>query len=162
RSKNMAPAVSIVITNYNYARFLPYSVQSALTQGADEVIAVDDGSTDGSREVIASFGSAVKPIFKENGGYASAINIGFLAAAGDIILFLDADDRLMPWCVSSIKAAWRPGVSKVQWGQHGIDVEDRRLGIVYPRFTARHTPDWCRREMKRQCWYDAPPMSGNA
>src|SRR3954467_14722438 len=65
-----APAVSIVIQNHNYARFLGRCIESALGQTcrAVEIIVVDDGSTDGSRDVIAGFGSRIVPIFQDNRG----------------------------------------------------------------------------------------------
>src|SRR5437762_9779476 len=88
---------SIIIDNYNYGRFLRDAIDSALAQTYPhaEVIVVDDGSTDNSREVIASYGDRIKPILKENGGQGSAFNAGFAASSGDVILFLDADDLLV-------------------------------------------------------------------
>lgn len=86
--------VSILINNYNYERFLPQAIASALNQTAfpTEVVVVDDGSTDNSREIIASYGQKIVSVFKENGGQASAFNAGFKASQGEIICFLDADD----------------------------------------------------------------------
>ncbi len=86
---NDAPLVSILINNYNYARFLDEAIASALNQtyGAVEVIVVDDGSTDNSRSVVASYGNRVRLIAKGNGGQASAFNSGFAASSGDVICF---------------------------------------------------------------------------
>ena len=61
--------VSVIVNNYNYGRFLRAALDSALTQSPKpEVVVVDDGSTDDSREIIASYGSDVVPVLKENGG----------------------------------------------------------------------------------------------
>jgi glycosyltransferase involved in cell wall biosynthesis len=92
------PLVSILINNYNYARYLGTAIESALNQTyrPTEVIIVDDGSTDNSREVIASFGSRVISVLKTNGGQASAFNAGFAASQGNIICFLDSDDWFLP------------------------------------------------------------------
>src|SRR5205085_8851297 len=92
------PLVSIVVTNYNYARYLERAVDSALRQTYRplEVIVVDDGSTDESRTVIAGYGDRVRPVLRSNGGNAAAYNSGFAASRGDILLFLDADDALYP------------------------------------------------------------------
>lgn len=88
------PLVSIIINNYNYSCFLREAIGSALSQTYPhvEVVVVDDGSTDGSQEVITSYGNKVISVLKENGGQASAINAGFAACQGDIIFFLDSDD----------------------------------------------------------------------
>src|SRR3984957_19493050 len=75
-SAQAAPSVSIIITNYNYARYLRASIDSALAQTYPqvEVIVVDDGSTDGSREIIESYGTRIVPVIKANGGHRSAVH----------------------------------------------------------------------------------------
>ena len=92
------PLVSILINNYNYERFLSDAIDGALRQTYSpvEVIVVDDGSTDNSRDVIASYGSNISFVFKNNGGQASAFNTGIAASRGDIMCFLDADDFFYP------------------------------------------------------------------
>jgi glycosyltransferase involved in cell wall biosynthesis len=92
--KASLPLVSILINNYNYGRFLRDAIDSALNQTYlnTEVIVVDDGSTDCSREIIATYGDRIIPILKENGGQASAFNAGFAASKGDWIHLLDSDD----------------------------------------------------------------------
>lgn len=88
------PLVSILINNFNYGRFLRDAIDSALDQTYPnvEVIVVDDGSTDESRDIIASYGNRIVPVLKENGGQASAMNAGFAKSRGALISFLDADD----------------------------------------------------------------------
>lgn len=90
------PLVSIIVNNYNYGRFVGEAIESALNQTYPnvEVIVVDDGSTDNSREVISRYAGLVKTIFKENGGQTSSLNAGFAKSRGEIIVFLDADDQL--------------------------------------------------------------------
>jgi Glycosyl transferase family 2 len=92
------PLVSILINNYNYGRFLGEAIDSALAQTYRniEVIVVDDGSTDNSREVLAKYAGRVIAVQKENGGQPTAFNAGFAASKGDIICFLDADDLFLP------------------------------------------------------------------
>lgn len=86
--------VSIIIANYNYERFLREAIDSALNQTYSniEVIVVDDGSTDNSRNIIESYFKRIIPVMKENGGHSSACNLGFAVSQGDIICFLDSDD----------------------------------------------------------------------
>lgn len=101
--KNLA---SIIINNYNYEQFLPAAIDSAIAQtyAPLEIIVVDDGSTDNSQEIIASYGNKVIPIFKANGGQASAFNAGFAASSGEVIFFLDADDLFLPTKVPLVMA----------------------------------------------------------
>ncbi|BAU62812.1 putative glycosyl transferase [Stanieria sp. NIES-3757] len=98
------PLVSIIINNYNYASFIAEAIDSALKQTYQpiEIIVVDDGSTDNSRTIIDHFQGKIIPIFKENGGQASAFNAGFAASSGEIICFLDADDIFVPEKVAEV------------------------------------------------------------
>jgi len=94
--------VSVIVSNYNYARYLPIAINSVLAQTYPnfEIILVDDGSKDNSREVIAQLQQLapdkIKPIYQPNQGQGAAFNTGFAAASGDIIAFLDADDVWQP------------------------------------------------------------------
>ena len=88
---------SIIISNYNYARFLRDVINSALNQSYStlEVIVVDDGSTDESREIIENYGDKIIKVLKSNAGMASVLNAGFSVSSGDVIFFLDSDDVLL-------------------------------------------------------------------
>jgi glycosyltransferase involved in cell wall biosynthesis len=158
------PLVSIVIPNFNYARFLGAAIRSALAQTWShlEVIVVDDGSTDGSAEIIRRFGRRVQAIFRENSGQTAANNAGFAAARGDFVLFLDADDALRPDAVERAVAAFRPGVSAVQFCLATIDQEGGKLGGVYPPLPRDWTPSRIRQTLLRSGFYPFPPTSGNA
>lgn len=93
------PLVSVVIPAKNYARFLDTAIRSVLAQQwpALEIIVVDDGSTDNTLEVAASFGSAVRCCRREtSGGVAVARNLGLSQARGKFIAFLDSDDAWLP------------------------------------------------------------------
>ncbi len=89
--------VSILINNYNYQEYIGKAIESALYQSYEniEIIVIDDGSTDNSKNIIdqyASKESNVKAIYKENGGQLSTFNIVKEHISGDIVFFLDADD----------------------------------------------------------------------
>jgi glycosyltransferase involved in cell wall biosynthesis len=103
------PLVSVLINNHNYARYLAAAIESALSQDypAIEVVVVDDGSTDASRDVIASFGDRILPVLKPNGGQGSAFNAGVAASRGDILFFLDADDAFRPGKLERIVRVFR-------------------------------------------------------
>lgn len=130
------PLVSIIITNYNYGCFLSNAIDSALRQSypSVEVIIVDDGSTDRSREVMNSYGTRILSLFKENGGQASAMNFGFNQSHGDIVIFLDADDMLLPKIVQQVVDAFRahPTVTKVMYRMEVIDAIGHRTGEIKP------------------------------
>ena len=128
------PLVSVVITNFNYARYLPQSIESALSQTYPntEVAVVDDASADNSRDVIREFGSRIIPVLRErNGGHGAAFNAGFAAIHGDIVVFLDADDYLYPEAVARVLSAWAPGISKVQYRLDLVDAAGKKLDL-YP------------------------------
>lgn len=88
--------VSIIIPCFNSERFLKETVESALRQSRapDEIIVVDDGSTDESWNVIRGFGGQVRAVRQSNAGASAARNRGTLLASGDYIQYLDADDLL--------------------------------------------------------------------
>jgi glycosyltransferase involved in cell wall biosynthesis len=89
--------VSIVIACYNQAHFLDQAIESALAQKyiKREIVVVDDGSTDNTRE-IACRNLAVHYIQQENAGPSAARNMGVKSSRGEYLVFLDADDRLLP------------------------------------------------------------------
>jgi len=125
--------VSIVISNYNYERYVAAAIESALAQTHRncEIIVVDDGSTDNSRATIARYGDdpRVRIILQDNGGQAAAMNVGFAASTGDIVIFLDSDDRLKAGAVETVLAHWRPGLSHCQFPLEVIDADDKSLGL---------------------------------
>lgn len=91
--------VSVIITNYNYSKYLNRSIRSAFVQNYAhdkfEIVVVDDSSTDWSRVIIDSYGKLIQKIYlKKNVGLAAARNIGIKNAKGKYVIFLDADDYL--------------------------------------------------------------------
>lgn len=128
--------VDIVITNHNYARFLPDAVESACAQIHPDVtvVVVDDGSSDGSQEVLRRFSDRVEVVLKEQGGQASAINAGLERCRGQVLLLLDADDVLRPQAAERVAAAFAadPRLAKVQFPMAIVDAERRPTGEVKP------------------------------
>ena len=93
-----SPTVSVVIPAYNSAWCVDQAIDSVLAQTYRdyEIIVVDDGSTDTTRDVVQRYGNAVRLISKPNGGMSSARNRGISEARGRYIAFLDSDDRWLP------------------------------------------------------------------
>ncbi len=105
------PLISVVVANYNYARFIGEAIESVLRQTCQEfeIIICDDGSTDNSCEVIENYArndSRIKLIRKENGGMASALNAAYAASSGKVICLLDADDTFEPSKIERVVAAF--------------------------------------------------------
>jgi hypothetical protein len=92
------PTVSAVIPAYNAERFLSRAIRSALAQDPlpDEILVVDDGSTDGSAAIARGFGSPVRCIQQANAGASAARNRGIAEARGELVAFLDSDDEWLP------------------------------------------------------------------
>jgi glycosyltransferase involved in cell wall biosynthesis len=131
--------VTVLINNYNYARFVTEAVRSAQTQTRpiDEIVVVDDGSTDESVALISALAAKddrIVLVTKPNGGQASAFNVGFERSSGDILILLDADDRLEPFAAERIAAAFeaRPDAAKVHYQMNVIDAQGRPTGDKLP------------------------------
>jgi len=156
---------SIIINNYNYGVFLREAVDSALNQTYlnTEVIVVDDGSTDRSREIIASYGDQIIPVLKGNGGQASAFNAGFAASRGEVVFFLDSDDILLPTAVKNATKLFRsPDLVKVHWPLWEIDKDGRKTGQMKPQGALAEGD--LREKVLREgpSTHLGPPTTGNA
>jgi glycosyltransferase involved in cell wall biosynthesis len=149
----MTLKVSIIINNFNYAEYLAPCIESAIgqTYGNIEVIVSDDGSTDNSRAIIATF--------KLNGGQASALNAGYKKSSGDLVIFLDSDDILWPSCASEIVHHWRSDLMKLNFNLAIIDSSANPMGGLYLK------PPLPRGDLRKQLITDGTvvsmPMSGN-
>lgn len=94
----MRTSLSVVIPAYNRASLLPCTLRSLLTQErvADEILVVDDGSTDSTAVIAETFGSPVRVLRQRNQGPGAARNLGFAEARGEFIHFFDSDDVALP------------------------------------------------------------------
>jgi glycosyltransferase involved in cell wall biosynthesis len=118
-----APRASILIDTYNHERFLEKAIESVLGQDAltadMEVLVVDDGSADGTRDIVRKFSPRVRYLRKSNGGQASAFNAGVPELHGDVCLFLDGDDWWLPGKLRKVLEAFDGNPDIVGVG-HGI------------------------------------------
>ncbi len=155
---------SIIIPNYNYGRYVGEAIESALNQDWEnkEVIVVDDGSEDNSVDVIKNFGKKIKALFQKNSGQREANNRGFLESSGDVIIFLDSDDVLVPGALHKIAAVWKEGLSKVQGMMLRTDASGKSMNVIVPRLTYVPAPQAIRQWMDATFEYPTPPGSGNA
>lgn len=106
------PLVSVLLPNYNYARYLPESIGSVLAQTYSnwELIVCDDGSKDNSCEVVEGFAARdqrIRLVRKVNGGQASALNAAYAVSRGDVLCILDADDAFYPQKLEGVVRQFR-------------------------------------------------------
>jgi glycosyltransferase involved in cell wall biosynthesis len=98
--KMSTPRITALIDTYNQGRFIDEAIESVLSQdfpASDmEILVVDDGSTDDTRARVEKYGERVRYVWKPNGGQASALNLGFEQARGEIVAMLDGDDVWLP------------------------------------------------------------------
>jgi glycosyltransferase involved in cell wall biosynthesis len=163
-----APQIDVVVTNHDYGDYVVDAVESALAQSRPvNVVVVDDGSGDDSRQRLERYREqpGVELVLKENGGQASAFNAGLERCAGDVVIFLDADDLLKPDAAARVAAAFAADgeAVKVQYRMDVIDATGSPTGAGKP---APHLPmpsgDLRRSELAFP--YDIAwlPTSGNA
>lgn len=152
-------AITVVIGNYNYARFLGEAIDSALAQAGTDVLVIDDGSTDRSREVIERFGERITRVFKENEGQSSVYNLGLSLVNTEYVLFLDSDDLLYPGAIDAVLRAFAGDYVKVQFRLDVIGEEGGRTGAHVPNSMP---PSDCAAFLRRGWLYPSPPASGNA
>lgn len=125
--RNTAPLVSVVIPTYNRANLVADAINSVLAQTYPnvEVIVVDDGSSDGTLDLLRTYGSRIRAISQSNAGPSAARNRGVMEARGELVAFLDSDDLWLPHklaaqvnllqqlgdefpcCLCNIKMQWR-------------------------------------------------------
>lgn len=96
--ESATPLVSVIIPTFNGAEFLPAALDSILAQSYPniEVVVIDDGSTDGTPEVLERYGDKIRYRRQKNRGVASARNAGFRLARGDLLALMDSDDVCLP------------------------------------------------------------------
>ncbi len=100
-------SVSVILPTFNRAHMLGETLDSLLSQSRapDEILVVDDGSTDGTCDLVAAFGPAVSYVFQENGGKAVALNRGLRQCRGELVWICDDDDILLPAACQTLAGA---------------------------------------------------------
>ena len=158
-----APLVSILINNYNYGRYVRSAIESALSQTYQpvEVIVVDDGSTDNSREIIESCRPDITPVFKKNGGHGSTFNAGFVASSGDILCLLDADDVFVKHKVEKIVTALQ-SQPELEWCFNRVRIVDIETNqtLRMSKYAGTQVHDLRQKMRRGGLGFGAPPTSG--
>lgn len=126
----------MIIPAYNGVAYIAQAIDSVLAQSdADwELIVVDDGSTDGTGDVVRSYGDRVRYVVQDNQDVAAARNRGLREARGMWIAFLDQDDFFLPGklALQVAAAAGHPGAAIVHGGWQIVDASARVMSCVEP------------------------------
>ncbi len=156
--------LSVVVSSYNYGRYLRAAIDSALAQRSErlQVIVVDDGSMDGSIDIIKSYGADIEALFQKNQGQVASCAAGLKLCRHEIVIFLDSDDRLEPFAAEEIMALWTPDTVKVQYVQQAIDSEGGLVNTIFPKYPHGLTPATIKAEVLRASVYPATTTSGTA
>ena len=150
---NSSPLVSIVTPCYNAAPFIRRTIESVLSQDYPhiEYIVMDAGSTDGTVEILQSYGARLNYVSEPDGGAAEAINRGFLRSIGTIFAWLNADDVYLPGAVTTaVRYLTQSPQSGVVYGEGiWVDENDAVLGR-YP------TQPYSAAGLERECFICQP------
>jgi glycosyltransferase involved in cell wall biosynthesis len=134
--QSQTPIVTVLIDTFNYGHFIDEAIRSVLVQDFPaeqmEIIVVDDGSTDDTRERVAQYADRVQYFYKPNGGQASAFNCGIGKARGEYVALLDADDYWLPSKLTKVVKAFESGsdISLVyhRFQEFRMEIYDWRIG----------------------------------
>ena len=157
------PRVSVIVPTYNCARFLGAALESVLAQTyADlEILVVDDGSTDATPAVMEAFAGRVRYLRQANRGVSAARNLGLAQAGGELIAYLDADDRWVPHKLERQLAFLEahPECGLLHSDVTIIDEEDRVLRHRFNRETGRPLPmGRCLLALLHRCHIQTPTV----
>ncbi len=143
-NEQSGPLVSVVMPAYNASKYIARAIESVLDQSYRhlELIVVDDGSTDNTKDVIAGFkDDRIKYFHKENGGASSARNFAVRKSEGSFVVILDADDMMMPELISSCLGEFEkhPESDLVYCNDSLIDSDGRPMHVIEcPEYTDRN------------------------
>jgi GT2 family glycosyltransferase len=160
--------VSVVIPTYNREKLVGAAIDSVLRQSYQpvEIIVVDDGSTDRTREVVEAYGAPVRYVYQPNSGVATARNTGLRLANGEFIALLDSDDEWFPWKLAAQIAVldYCPEVGMV-WtdmtavNDAGAVLQERYLRTFYSAHASAKIEEVCDGSTSLfNAWRAAPSM----
>lgn len=159
---NKRLTVSVIIPTYNRAALIGAAIESVLaqTRRPEEILVIDDGSTDQTTAVLERFGAPVRVIRQINGGRSAARNVGLRNAKSDAVMFLDSDDLLTPRAVELCAAALEAhsDVDVVYGDATLINGDGTTIGLYSQRMPGVHPTGWVLGELGRRCFLTISTM----
>ena len=139
---NISPSVSVIIATYNRARLLPQTLDSVLSQSFQdfELIVVDDGSSDDTRDLLATYKDRIQYIYQENRGPSAARNLGARHAKAKWISFQDSDDLCLPHHLKTLHGFVQahPGCGMVFANGKYLSGPEHNRSVIIPNDKSRH------------------------
>jgi glycosyltransferase involved in cell wall biosynthesis len=156
------PSVALVVLNHNYGRFLADAVESALAQTLpyEQILVVDDGSTDESRRLLERYRGRVELLFKPNGGQLSAARAALTRVYCRYVHYLDADDYLLPQARELIAQHAQGEPVKLQFRMRCVN-QGNALQSVIPTYPQTYDTAAMQRDNQLLGMFICPPTSGN-
>ena len=154
--------LAVIIPSYNYERYVGRAIDSVVLQNREdvEIVVVDDGSSDGSWNVIRSR-EGVRAVAVSNVGQLRACLKGLSLTTAPFVLFLDSDDELAPGALDVIMPHLDAGVAKLQFSLGLIDADGVRIGPAQPTLADYRDREKLIQQVIRTGVYLTPPTSGN-
>lgn len=129
--------VSVIITTFNRADLVTRAIESVLAQEYEpiELVVIDDGSTDRTRDAVTAYRDRARYLHQENKERGAARNAGIAATTGELVAFLDSDDEMLPGELARLVAALvdRPNVGIAYCRAEFFDDETAEVFDVFPR-----------------------------
>ena len=161
----MGDLVSFCVSNHNYGRFLSPLIEALLHQTHDnvEIVVVDDGSTDDSREILSQYEDRIIVELQEQAGQAAACNRAFSLSSGDIVVFHDSDDLLHRDAAARLVEAFaRRDVAMVLSRLEDVDVDGKPTGGMRPQVGCPLWGGELRQLVLSRCAFFWPETTGQA
>lgn len=153
--------IAVVITCFNYENFVGGAIRSVISQSSNalELVVIDDGSTDNSWKIIQETGA--RAFRTSNSGQLAAAIYGLSRTRAPFVLFLDADDELLPGAIDRIVENLDSDVAKLQFCLTCVDAEGAVIADPYPALERFRSQNKVTGEILRTGVYQTPPTSGN-
>ncbi|MDP1853777.1 MAG: glycosyltransferase [Candidatus Omnitrophota bacterium] len=136
--------ISVIIPTYNRAQYICETIDSVLAQTYKdyEIIVVDDGSTDNTKELLAKYNGKIQYVYKTNSGVSAARNLGINLSKGEYLAFLDSDDMWLPEKLEKqMGAINEDSIGLIHTAKYMIDAKGKLTGDVRPRYPAKNLDD---------------------